>query len=130
MIELSRTFVTSAKDLSLEYNDASQSLVLEAMIRIMKQTIKYVHAIYVKDLFKNLVRKNIGTIEVKRLAKKLCSKLPRRREKTLISIVMKWKLQDAENSLRKAKYENTRVWRTDKIVIDKWNLLEVFNNIW
>ena len=81
MIELSRTFVTSAKDLSLEYNDASQSLVLEAMIRIMKQTIKYVHAIYVKDLFKNLVRKNIGTIEVNKLAKKLCRKLRRRREK-------------------------------------------------
>ena len=43
---------------------------------------------------------------------------------------MRWKLQDAENSLRKAKYENTRVWRTDKIIIDKWHFLEVFNNIW
>ena len=104
--------------------------VLQAMTRMMVQTIKKINAIYVRDLFKSLLKNKVGTAEVHALSLKLCKKLSTERAKTLVNIVMKWKLNDAYKILRRQTYEENMMWKSYRKLFIEENVIIKFNNIW
>ena len=79
----------------------------------MKASIEYKRAIHVKNLYKELKKDGIGTIKVELMSKKLCDTLPQHRQRTLVKVIINWKLQDSHKELRKQKRINTEtcVWR-------------------
>ena len=99
------------------------------MKRAMQQTLKYIHAVYITDLYKDLNKQGLGTTTVVSLSRRLCSTLPKRRENTLISIIIRWKLNDAYSVLRREKYENTKIWRECKNVLIQENIMKRYLEI-
>ena len=105
-------------------------MVYEAMKCVVKKSLEYKHAIYVKNLYGNLKKDGIGTTTVEGLSQKLCQTLPNHRSRTLVKIVIRWKLHDAYNELRRAQHENTVTWRREKKVIAESGTLNEFNELW
>ena len=54
-----------------------------------------------------LTRSKIGTNEVMRLTSKICSRLGESKTTSMVNIVMKWKVQDAQKEFNRQRYENT-----------------------
>ena len=100
------------------------------MKRTMKQTIKLVHARYIVDLLQDPTKRGIGTNSVENRCKDICIDLPSRRRNTLIRRVMRWKLSDAKNCLRKARFSNTNKWRKYKAVLTDAGVLHDYERVW
>ena len=117
--------------INLISSDCSNTiLVAEAMKRSMKTTMDYLHSRYVMDLFRKLQQKRIGTSNVTGLCKRICEKLPPRRELTLIDIVMRWKLVDARTCYQTARRNNTVVWREVRPVLQQANVCRRYEELW
>ena len=127
MKTFSRSFLAAITTLSDKCENPDQ--VNQAMRHIMNQTMKLQHARYVLDLYKELNKKNIGTNAIEHLAKKICYRLPRHRSTSIKKMVMKWNIEDAVKTIRKAKYNNTATWRQLTPVLAQENVLGEFNQI-
>ena len=97
------------------------------MKRAMRATFKLLQARY---LFQQLIRKGIGTTPVEELSRRTCHALPHRRTRTLVNIVMQWKIADARKSMNRARSQNTQIWRECKPILRELNILQQFNDIW
>ena len=128
MVNISRYFLASAQELCSHCTN--RNVVYEAMKCVVKKSLEYKHAIYVKNLYGNLKKDGIGTTTVEGLSQKLCQTLPNHRSRTLVKIVIRWKLHDAYNELRRAQHENTVTWRKEKKVIAESGMLNEFNELW
>ena len=128
MVIISRNFLASVENIS--ERSTNRIMVKEAMKRTMKKSLEYKHAIYVKNLYLELRKHKIGTTTVESLCGRICNKLPTRRRGTLINQIIKWKLDDAYNILRKMKNENTEEWRKSKIIIKDGNILDSYERLW
>ena len=96
----------------------------------MKQTVKLLNAYHVADLFGDLLRKKLPTTSVESLCCKLCMGLPSGRRITLINTVMKWKQIDAWSVVRTERYNNTKIWRENRPILDEENVTHAFNIVW
>ena len=105
-------------------------MVFEAMKRAMEESMKLIHAGYVADLFKNLLKLRIGTTRIDGLARKVCNNLSQQKVNTLTATVVRWKLQDANRCLRKAKYNNMQAWRREKPLLDQENVTTEYEFLW
>ena len=105
-------------------------MVYEAMKRIMIKSAEYKQSIYVKNLYSKLNQHHVGTSTVESLSRRICNKLPNRRKITLVNIIIKWKLQDAHEVLRRKKYENTKTWRENKEIIQRNKVLDEYKRLW
>ncbi len=100
------------------------AMVLEAMKRTMSSTMKLLRERYVSDLFAKLCKKKIGTNAVENHCKRACEGLSRGHQRSVLTRIMTWKLQDTRSTLNRARRENTRVWRAEKLILREYN---VFN---
>ena len=100
------------------------------MKRIITQTLKYVHSMYTKDLFSELVKSCTPTTVIANLASRICQKLPQRRKITLRNTVMKWTLQEAEEDYRKNAQRNTRIWRENISILGHHRIDKQFRKVW
>ena len=82
------------------------------------------------DLFVDLKRRHIGTTEVESMSKRICFKLPSKRCRTLVDIIMKCKIDDARKEMNKARYNNTQVWRNNRQHLVDMNIINQFNDVW
>ena len=92
--------------------------------------MKLIHARYVVDLFKKLHKHRIGTTRIQGLARKMCDYLPQQKANMLTDTVVRWKLQDAERCLKKARYDNTQSWRREKQLLEQENVVAEYEVIW
>ena len=127
-MRFTNSFLASTTELSRQCTNPER--VFEAMKRTMRQSMHLQHARYVFDLFTCLQRKHIGTTNVMTLSNRICNKLPKRRSATLTGIIIKWKVTDAVNEMRKAKYENTMTWREIRPVLVAEYILNQYEQIW
>ena len=100
------------------------------MKQTYKTSIEYKRAIHVKNLYAQLKKDRIGTPIIESLCSRLCSTLPKHRQRTLVKVITNWKLQDAHKELRLRKYENTEMWRHQKTTIETAGVLIEFNRLW
>ena len=100
----------------------------------MKHTMiaskKQQQVVYRHRLINELYKHNIGTNEVENLSKKICKELPKRRQKTLSKMVMKWKLHDAYEKLRRERDNNIRIWRIAKRKITENGVYDRYQRLW
>ena len=127
-MKLTNSFLASAHQIS--QISSSPNRVLEAMKRTMEKTMVLLQNRYVLDLLKNLQAKNIGTTEITSLCQRTCQRLPKQRARTLRKIVIKWKIQDASNCLRKARSENTKTWREVKPLLVSEKVHQIYEELW
>ena len=80
----------------------------------MRKTLKLLQSQHTVDLLYHLKERKIGTMNVEKLCRTVCSGLPDKRRKTLVEIVMRWKCSDAMSCLRKEKYQNTKIQKECK----------------
>ena len=97
------------------------------MKRVMRKSMEYKHAIYIKNLFENLKKNGVGTTTIESLSSRMCERLPVKRCKTLVKIVLGWKIQDAHDKLRTAQYDNAQTWRREEGKLQQAGVLEEFN---
>ena len=64
------------------------------------------------------------------MAKRLCSTLPKHRERTLVKVITNWKLQDAQRELRRLKRTNTTTWRREKELLTRAGVVDEFERLW
>ena len=103
-----------------------QDTVIATMKRTMQQTMRYIHALHITDLYKELLKHNLTTTNILSLSKQLCNTLPERRRNTLASMITRWKLTDAYDVLREERYNNTRSWRECKRTLQEHNVMKQF----
>ena len=103
MKSFSRSFLAATTTITNESENPNQ--VNQAMRHIMNQTMKLQHSRYVLDLYKELFKKNIGTNAIEKLSKKICYRLPEHRVVAIKKMVMKWNIEDAQKSVRRARYK-------------------------
>ena len=127
-MHLTSSFLTSSNQLSLL--STRPNVVNEAMKRAMEVTLKLIHARYVVDLFRSLSKLRIGTTKIEGLCRKVCDHLPRSKASILTSTVIRWKLQDAQRNLRKARSDNTRSWRRERPLLDEEDMVEAYQELW
>ena len=125
----SRTFLAQTEIILQNFNDTRRETVQEAMKRISEQTFKYVHSMYVKDLFSELVKTCTPTTMIASLADRICGKLHERRKITLRNMVMKWTLEEAEDEFRKNEQRSTRIWREEISKLRRHNVNGQFERI-
>ena len=111
MYEYCRTFLASFGEILNKCELTNRNTVQEAMKQIITETTTYIHSMYIKDLYAELISKGVPTTTIANNAEKICKKLPERRKSTLINIMMKWTVEDANERLRKAEYSNTGTQR-------------------
>ena len=104
--------------------------IYEAMKRTMKASMEYKQSIHVKNLYQELKKNRIGTMKVETTSRKLCDTLPKHRQRTLVRIIINWKLQDAHKQLHEHKQNNTAMWRQEKETIAAAGLLEAYERLW
>ena len=104
-------------------------MVYEAMKRVMKKSQEHRHSVYLKNLYKNLMKDGISTTTVERLSQRLCRTISHR-TRTMVKIVNRWKLQDINNKLRQTQYANTQTWRREKKILEEEGVLAEFNELW
>ena len=68
MVNISRYFLASAQELCSHCTN--RNVVYEAMKCVVKKSLEYKHAIYVKNLYGNLKKDGIGTTTVEGLSQK------------------------------------------------------------
>ena len=124
MRDVSDTFLQQMEKLSGQCPDTE-----EAMRRNMTQTQKLLHAQYVNDLFKRLIMKKVSNAETEELGKRICKTI-KKRTRTLIGIITRWKYEDSFNELRNEKRNQTKVWRECEPIIRRANILDEYNQIW
>ena len=61
-ITVTNHFIAQTKRIGRSFED--QQLIIEAMIRTMRKTLKKIQSIYVKDLLYSLYERNMWTTEV------------------------------------------------------------------
>ena len=98
--------------------------------RIMNGTIDYIHSLYIKDLYRDLLQKKCGTTTIKSLTNRICRRLPQRRKDRLNGIVMKWTLEEAESRSTKSAKENTKTWRDNQRILSNARVIREFKEIW
>ena len=86
-------------------------------------------AIYVKDLIQTLYRRDMGTLEVFHLSKRLCRESKYKR-KEITRLAMKEKLKDAWKRIRKEIYEEQQMWRQLKKTINNKDRIKDNNEVW
>ena len=128
MSKISKDFIAKAKTISMKRENHNQ--IYKAMKHAMEQTLRYEHSMYITDLYSKLHRLNIGTTVVEKQSEVMCRKLPQRRKHALRKMIIKWKLIDAKEILRKEQYENSREWRVQKRIIGDEDIIRQFNKIW
>ena len=96
----------------------------------MKTSMEYKRSIHVKNLYNELKKDGIGTTTIETVSKKLCSTLPKHRQRTIVRIITNWKLQDAHKQLHEHKRKNTQTWRHEKELIAAAGLLETYGRLW
>ena len=67
-----RTFLASTESILEHFDETRRETVLEAMKRMSKQTLQYIHSMYVRDLYSELVEKQVPTNTIANLAEKIC----------------------------------------------------------
>jgi hypothetical protein len=127
-MSLSKVFLAATTDISNNCGNPEQ--VLAAMRHTMKQTVKLLNAYHVADLFGDILRKKLPTTSVESLCCKLCMGLPSGQRRTLINTIIKWKQNDAWNVVRTERYNNTKIWRENRPILDEENVTHTFNVIW
>jgi hypothetical protein len=105
------------------------NVVERIMKRTMRESQELLRTYYVVDLIRALNQKGVGLQSVENQAQRLCTKLPKRRE-TLVKTIMTWKLKDAHRELRKQKWTNMEVWRGAKPVLTEKGILKEYINLW
>ena len=128
MVNISRCFLASAQELSSHCTNPQ--LVYEAMKCVIKKSLEYKHAVYIKNLYGSLKKDGIGTTTVEGLSHKICRTLPNHRSRTLTKIVIRWKLQDAHNQVRYTQHQNATTWRREKKTLEESGTLTEFNELW
>ena len=83
-----------------------------------------------KNLYQELKKDGIGTMKVERMSEKLCDTLPKHRRRTLVKIIINWKLQDAHKELREHKRINTETWHREKETIASAGVLDAYKRLW
>ena len=68
MVNISRYFLASAQELCSHCTN--RNVVYEAMKCVVKKSLEYKHAIYVKNLYGNLKKDGIGTTTIEGLSQK------------------------------------------------------------
>ena len=128
MVNISRYFLASAQQIASQCTN--HDVIYEAMKRTMKTSMEYKRAINVKNLYKELKIDGIGTAKVETMSRKLCDTLPKHRRRTLVRIVINWKLRDAYKELRELKIRNTEVWRQEKETLAAAGVREEYERLW
>ena len=100
------------------------------MKRISKQTSKYIHTMYKRDLFKDLVKNCTPTTTIASLSNRICRNLPERRKITLRNMIMKWTLDEAEANLKKDARNNTKTWRENISILRDHGVNRRFQRVW
>ena len=100
------------------------------MKRVMEETTKLQQAVYNLNLHLELKNTKIGTTIIENLSKRICRRLPERRNETLTAIIVGWRINEARNIVREANYKNTKVWRECKSMMEEENVLRQYNIIW
>ena len=96
----------------------------------MSQTTKLQNACYVADLLVDLSRKKVPLPSIDSLSTKLCLRLPERRRTTFITMVMRWKVRDAWAVVRRERYNNAKVWRDNKRVLQEEGVERDYDSVW
>ena len=126
----SRTFLAGIEGILRDVNETRRDTVREAMKRISTQTSKYIHSMYTRDLFKELVKYCIPTTTIASLSNRICRNLPDRRGITLRNMIMKWTLDQAEANLKKEMRNNTKTWRENAQILRNDGINRKFQRIW
>ncbi len=85
-ITLTETFLAGVRTIGTVFED--QHLVVPAMIHMMRETIKKIQSLYVKDLLYKLHERRMGTAEVVNLATRLAGSNRHQRD-MIVGITMK-----------------------------------------
>ena len=128
MVNISRSFLASAYTLCSQCTNRDETY--EAMKQTIKTSLEYKRAIYVKNLYKQLKKDRIGTTVIETMSSKQCSTLPKHRQRTLVKVIVNWKLQDAHKDLRERKSANTEMWRKQKCVMDAAGVTPQYKRLW
>ena len=128
MVTLSKSFLDAIWIIS--YNCGNPNRVLATMKRAMEQTVKLQHTIYILDLHVKLKKIKVGTSTIEKLTTKLCNQLPEKRKETLKDLLLGWRITQARKNIRTEKYQNTKLWRQSKPIIEEENILHEYNMIW
>ena len=110
--DIGNAFLEKIKTISNSFEDP-EGIEL-SMRHMMMQTKAKIHALYVKDLLQTLLERGMGTPEVFNLTKRLYNRRKgdtTKKQETITKIVMKDKLKDAWNKVRKERVEEQREWR-------------------
>ena len=73
--------------------------------------------------------KKVGNAETEELSRKICKDIKRRR-KTLVAIVTRWRYNNSYKELRSEKKNQTKIWRECEPVIRRANKLAEYHAIW
>ena len=110
--DISNAFLAKIRTISESFEDPEG--IEQTMRHMMEKTRAKIHAIYVKDLLQTLLDRGMGTPEVFNLTKRLYNRRngnTAKKQETVTKIVMKDKLKDAWNNVRKERIEEQRQWR-------------------
>ena len=124
---LTETFLAKARSIGTAFED--QHLVVEAMIRMMRKTVKKIRSIYVKDLLYKLQEKRMGTAEVVNLSNRLAGRNTHQRD-AIVQMTMKAKIRDAWSVVRKERHEEQMMWRALKAKLQTETKVQSFNQAW
>ena len=105
-------------------------MVLETMKLTFTTSMKFQQTRYVVDLFSQLRKKNIGTTNVEEACRKMCSRIGIEKRSSLVERSMTWKLRDAIQCMKKAQYENTKVWRSARKELRQRGVCRKYEELW
>ena len=126
-ITLTETFLAKTKSIGRSFGD--QHLVVTAMKRLMRKTIRKIQAIYTKDLLYKLQERRMGTPSVFNLATRLAKNNKRQRD-TIVAMTMKSKIRDAWNEIRKERHEEKTLWRELEATLRSRGKTVIYNEAW
>ena len=111
-LDIGNAFLEKIRTISESFEDPEG--IEQSMRHMMEQTKAKIHAIYVKDLLQTLLDRGMGTPEVFNLTKRLYNRREgdtTKKQEAITKIVMKDKLKDAWNNVRKERVNEQREWR-------------------
>ena len=123
-ITLTETFLAKTRSIGINFGD--QHLVVTAMQRLMRKTIRKIQAIYKKDLLYKLQERQMGTPDIFNLATRLARNNKRQRD-TIVAMTMKTKIRDAWNEIRKERHEERLLWRELETMLRSRGKTEEYN---
>ena len=126
-ITLTETFLANTRSIGIYFGD--QHLVVTAMQRLMRKTIRKIQAIYTKDLLYKLQERRMGTPDVFNLATRLAGNNKRQRD-AIVAMTMKTKIRDAWNEMRKERHEERILWRELETTLRSRGKTEEYNEAW